>query len=126
MQRLSGCWFKLFDPDGTHLGVVIVPEDVARYLETERQVTVAQRFPPIRAFESVYNITEVTVRQFYLAEAMYPNDGVMLFNITPEQLSLEPGFAFTPGSGYRARPAQTIKVPPMPNRFTEVAREVFG
>lgn len=116
-QRLSGIWFKLVEPDGFHLGILMVPEQIAHGIETRGRWRCAQRadWMPAGAWTIGDGMTapmDVTVSfiDFVPADHLM-RDAIMVFGISLSGLNKEPGFAFIPSAEYMFRgPAQTAKV----------------
>lgn len=135
-RRLSGAWFKLVDTGNTYLGALMMPEVLARHLEREKSSVVAyQRPPPITTFPSLREMQgDVTVRQYTISKAYYPmEDAVMVFGITPDDLALEPGFAFLPNADYllaklqpKPEPVVVAPRPEPPGPYLAAAREFAG
>jgi hypothetical protein len=131
VKALSGHSFKLTDPkDGAYLGVLIVPESVAEYLGNHYQAMCQRysRFPSI--FEGPTNYDVISAGQFWLTKAYGLEGAVNVHQITPEEISLEPGFAFLPSAEYLRRVAAEQKIEdtkPVPaGRHLNAAREVAG
>ena len=130
-QRLSGVWFKLVEPDGFYLGILMVPEGVARMLEDKGcPVRVARR----NAMPSWRDWAQgIRPQDYDMVDAMgfYPcpsisDDAIAVVGITLSELNKEPGFAFIPSAEYMQRGPVPEKKPqrrqsavtePAPNRF---------
>lgn len=114
-QRLSGIWFKLVEPDGFHLGILMVPEQVAHGIETRGRWRCAKRssLPSIAAFVpgvSPAMAMEGNLIDFVPADHLM-RDAIMVFGISLSDLNKEAGFAFIPSAEYMFRgPAQPAKV----------------
>jgi len=104
-KRLSGAWFKLVEPDGFYLGILMVPERIALSLEENRgPFNVPQRanWPSI-SFGMDIAPMDVSVKMMTFLPAYEPPDALMVYGISMSDLNKEPGFAFIPGAEYMQR-----------------------
>jgi hypothetical protein len=104
-QRLSGIWFKLVEGDGFYLGILMVPEDVARALESPGRTRCA-RMPTMAiglwTGTNAAPVAEIQTIDFVLADNLM-RDAIMVFGITLSDLNKERGFAFIPSAEYLLR-----------------------
>lgn len=129
-KRLSGAWFKLVEPDGFYLGILMVPEQVASEIERRDGPFRYPRRPPMSMYTMWRDKLEpsamMDMQIIDLVPAPYPmTDAIMVFGISLSDLNKEPGFAFIPSADYLNRgPAETVKKTaktkpePVPNRFS--------
>jgi hypothetical protein len=108
MNRLSGAWFKLVDERGVHIGVLMVPEDVALQFEKNHEYYVGcyRRSKMLTGMLSVtsepMNSQSASLGRFLVKRCYHldHHDALSLEMITPEEVSTEPGFAFLPNAEY--------------------------
>lgn len=117
-QRLSGIWFKLVEPDGFHLGILMVPPGVAGNIETHGRCRCPQRADWMPAWAWTIGAGGMTAPMgvtvsfidFVPADHLM-RDAIMVFGISLSGLNKEPGFAFIPSAEYMFRGlAQPAKV----------------
>lgn len=132
-SRLSGAWFKLVTSRGDDLGVLMMPEDIARYLEKESPAWTGQDFPlmPTASFNpnSMNEIAPVGTRTYHIVRAQYPHEhAIFLVGISPEKLSQRPGFAFLPSAHYMRCTHTDIRTgePTLPPKAEEAKPEPSG
>lgn len=132
-RRLSGAWFKLVAQNGDHLGMLMVPEGVAKHLEgkeyaytTAKQMKIDAYWPTLKSMQE-----SVIVHQFHIAQAGWCSDNaVHIVGITPEEIDGEPGFAFLPNADYllaklqpKPEPVVVAPRPELPGPYLAAARE---
>lgn len=103
-QRLSGIWFKLAEPDGFYLGILMVPLQVALNLEDmgRGRVAATAALPSISSFDPRERLSpaEYTINYIDLVQADHLlRDAIMVFGISASNLNKESGFAFIPSAG---------------------------
>lgn len=130
-RRLSGAWFKLVTQRGDDLGVLMMPEDIARHLEREKLAWTGQEFPQMRVSDFNPNTIPAIVdsRRYHIVRAHYPHEhAIFLVGISPEKLSERPGFAFLPSAHYMRCAHTDIRTgePTLPPKAEEAKPEPSG
>ena len=126
-QRLSGIWFKLVEPDGFYMGILMVPKEVADGIETNNRWRVAKRMRPDELLPVPWSkaaplpVMSVSMIDFVAADGLM-RDAIMVFGLTMAELNQERGFAFIPSAEYLQRgpslpKVEPVKAEPVDSRF---------
>lgn len=132
MNRLSGAWFKLVDERLTHIGLLMVPENVAKAFEKDKRSHVEHyREPslPMGNWTMAMMATAPMIHKFVIGQTWdrEGRDALRLYMITPDEIATEPGFVFLPSAEYLRRPEKAPEREVVsPGRHLAAAREVAG
>lgn len=132
-MRLSGIWFKLLEPDGFYMGILMVPKEVADGIELQNRWRVARPeagIPFSKATTIAPNYYRVDLAPSDMSISMIDfvaadhlmRDAIMVFGISLSDLNKERGFAFIPSAEFLQRgpslpKVEQVKAEPADSRF---------